>query len=152
MMQNREIILRPANLLAFIRVFPLILLAVVFLLLAWWLSTFFILFSLGVLAVAWYRFLLTRSFRYMIEPEFIRITNGILFKRTEQVELYRVKDYTITQPFLHQLFKIMDLTLKTTDPGNPVIVLRGIPESDIVDTIRERVQEARQHNKIYEIN
>jgi uncharacterized membrane protein YdbT with pleckstrin-like domain len=152
MMQPNEIILRPANLFAFIHVFPLILLAIVFLLLAWYLSPFFILFSLIVLAVVWYRFLLIRSRRYLIEPEFIRMTSGILFKRTEQVELYRVKDYTITQPFLHQLFRMMDLTLKTTDPGNPVIFLRGIPQSDIVDTIRERVQEARQHNKIYEIN
>jgi uncharacterized membrane protein YdbT with pleckstrin-like domain len=151
-METNEIILRPVNLFAFIRVFPLILLAVVFLLLAWCLSPFFILFSLIVLAVVWYRFLLIRSRSYLIEPEFIRMTSGILFKRTEQVELYRVKDYTITQPFLHQLFRIMDLTLKTTDPGNPVIFLRGIPQSDIIDTIRERVQEARQHNKIYEIN
>ena len=151
-MQPNEIILRPANLFAFLHVFPLILLAIVFLLLAWYLSPFFILFSLIVLAVVWYRFLLIRSRRYLIEPEFIRMTSGILFKRTEQVELYRVKDYTITQPFLHQLFRMMDLTLKTTDPGNPVIFLRGIPQSDIVDTIRERVQEARQHNKIYEIN
>ena len=51
-----------------------------------------------------------------------------------------------------QLFKLMDLTLKTTDPENPVIWLRGIPESDIIDTIRDYVQEARKHNKIFEIN
>jgi hypothetical protein len=46
----------------------------------------------------------------------------------------------------------MDVTLKSTDPENPVIWLRGIPESDIIDTIRDHVQDARQHNRIYEIN
>jgi hypothetical protein len=51
-----------------------------------------------------------------------------------------------------QLFHLMDVTLKSTDPENPVIWLRGIPESDIIDTIRDHVQEARQHNRIYEIN
>ena len=60
--------------------------------------------------------------------------------------------YILTQPFILQLFKLMDLTLKTTDPENPVIWLRGIPLSDLVDTIRGHVQEARQHNRIYEIN
>ena len=60
--------------------------------------------------------------------------------------------YIITQPFMLQLFHLMDVTLKSTDPENPVIWLRGIPESDIIDTIRDHVQEARQHNRIYEIN
>jgi len=63
-----------------------------------------------------------------------------------------VKDYVQTQPFLLQLFGLMDLMLRTTDPVNPVIWLRGIPLSDIVDTIRSHVLETRQHNRIYEIN
>lgn len=152
MILNNEIILRPANLFAFIRVFPLVALTLVFVLLAWKLSPFFILFSLAASFAAWYRFVLIRSIKYMIEPEFIRLRSGIFFKTTKVVELYRVKDYTVTQPFLHQLFRIMDLKLKTTDPENPALFLRGIPRSDLVDVLRERVQEARQHNKIYEIN
>ncbi|MDB5143356.1 MAG: Bacterial rane flanked domain protein [Mucilaginibacter sp.] len=151
-METNEIILRPVHLFAFIRVFHLVALAILFLLLAWKLSPFFILFSLAASAAAWYRFMLIRSFKYMIEPEFIRVTNGIFFKTTKQVELFRVKDYTVTQPFLHQMFKMMDLTLKTTDPENAIVLLRGIPQSDIVDVLRGRVQEARQNNKIYEIN
>jgi transcriptional regulator of nitric oxide reductase len=46
----------------------------------------------------------------------------------------------------------MTLTLKSTDHENPVISLLGIPESDIIDTIRDHVQEARKDNHIYEIN
>jgi hypothetical protein len=60
--------------------------------------------------------------------------------------------YVQTQPFLLQLFGLMDLMLRTTDPVNPVIWLRGIPLSGIVDTIRAHVLETRQHNRIYEIN
>ena len=60
--------------------------------------------------------------------------------------------YIVTQSFLMQLFHLMDLTLKGTDPENPVIWLRGIPESNMVDTIRNHVNEARQHNRLYEIN
>ena len=88
----------------------------------------------------------------MITPEVVRITRGLFFKRTDQVEMYRIKDYIITQPFMLQVFHLMDLTLKSTDPENPVICLRGIPESDIIDTIRDHVQEARRHNRIYELN
>jgi hypothetical protein len=73
-------------------------------------------------------------------------------KAISQVELYRIKDYILTRPFMLQLFRLMDLELRSTDPVNPIIWLRGIPYSDLIDTIRAHVQEARQHNRIYEIN
>jgi len=61
--------------------------------------------------------------------------------------------YIIFEPFLLQLFKLMDLHLKTTDPENPMLWLRGIPQSEgLIDTIRERVLETRKHNQIVEIN
>ena len=82
----------------------------------------------------------------------IRFSRGLFFRRTDMVEMYRIKDYVLTRPFIFQVFRIMDLTLKTTDPENPIVWLRGIPLSNLVDTIREHVQETRQHNRIYEIN
>lgn len=139
-------------LFSFLKALPLILLAITFLMLAWWLSPYFILFSLGVSGAAWYRLLYFRSFSYLITAEYIRITQGIFFKRTDQVEMFRVKDYIITQSFLLQVCRLMYLTLKSTDPENPVIQFRGIPESDITDTIRERVLSARKNNNIYELN
>jgi uncharacterized membrane protein YdbT with pleckstrin-like domain len=152
MMQNDDILLKPAMLFAFLKALPLILLAITFLLLAWWLSPYFILFSLAICGVAWYRLLYIRSFQYLITAEYIRLTRGIFFKRVDQVEMFRVKDYIITQSFILQLFRLMYLTLKSTDPENPVIQFTGIPESAITDTIRDRVQEARKNNKIYELN
>jgi len=151
-MQTNEIQLKPAMIFAFLKTLPLIFCATSFLLLAWWLSPCFLLFSFGCSLMAWYRFLYIRSSLYFITLEVIRISRGIFFKRIDQVEMFRVKDYIITQPFTLQLFRLMDLTLKSTDPENLVIWLRGIPQSDIIDTIREHVQEARQHNRVFEIN
>ena len=151
-MQNNEIILKPAIIFAFLKTLPLVGLGLVFLSFAWWLSPLFLFFSLGLIGMAWYRFIFIRTCLYVVTSEVIRIRRGIFFKRTDQVELYRLKDYIVTQPFLLQLFGLIDLTLKGTDPENPVIWLRGIPETDIVDTIRDRVQDARGHNRIYEIN
>jgi uncharacterized membrane protein YdbT with pleckstrin-like domain len=93
-----------------------------------------------------------RSFKYLITAATIKLTRGIFFKRTDQLEMYRIKDYIITQSFTLQWFRLMNLTLKSTDPENRVICLTGIPESDIVDTIRDHVQEARKDNRIFEIN
>jgi uncharacterized membrane protein YdbT with pleckstrin-like domain len=152
MTQNDEILLRPTMLFAFLKAFPMILLAITFLLLAWWLSPYFILFSLVVCGFAWYRLLYIRSFQYLITHEYIRMTSGIFFKRIDQLEMFRVKDYIITQSFILQLFKLMYLTLKSTDPENPVMQFQGIPQSAIIDTLRDRVLAARKNNNIYELN
>ncbi|MBD1362512.1 PH domain-containing protein [Mucilaginibacter sp. ZT4R22] len=152
MIQNDDILLKPQLLFAFLKTLPLILLGLTFLLLAWFLSPYFILFSIGGCGAAWYRLLYIRSFKYLITAEYIRITYGIFLKRTDQVEMYRVKDYTISQSFILQVFKLMHLTLITTDINNQAVQLEGIPESTIIDTIRERVLQARHNNNIYELN
>jgi membrane protein YdbS with pleckstrin-like domain len=144
--------LKPAGIFAFIKIFPIILCAIAFLLLSWRYFPGFIWLSFFSIVLAAYRFIYIRSIKYQISAEIIRITRGIFFKRIDQVELFRVKDYILTRSFLLQVFGLMDLELKSTDPVNPVIWLRGIPYSDLVDTIRAHVQETRQHNRIYEIN
>jgi uncharacterized membrane protein YdbT with pleckstrin-like domain len=144
--------IRPSAIFAFIKILPFIICAVGLLLLAWRYIPGLLVLSFICLFMAVYRYLYIRNVRYTLTSEVIRITRGIFFKRTDQVELFRVKDYILTQSFILQVFKLMDLTLKSTDPENPVIWLRGIPESDLVDTIRDHVQAFRQHNRIYEIN
>jgi uncharacterized membrane protein YdbT with pleckstrin-like domain len=152
MTHTDDIILRPAFLFAVLKTMPLILLAITLLLLAWWLSPYFILFSFVVSVAVWYRIIYIRKVEYLVTTEYIRISQGIFFKRIDQLEMYRIKDYVMIQPLFLQLFRMMDLLLKSTDPENPMIWLRGIPESEIIDTIRDRVQEARKHNNIYEVN
>jgi uncharacterized membrane protein YdbT with pleckstrin-like domain len=151
-MLNNEIILRPAITFAILKALPLVGSGLVFLILAWRLSPCFLFLSLSLTGMAWYRAIYIRNCRYIITTDVIRISRGIFFKRTDQVEMFRVKDYIVTQPFLLQIFRLMNVTLKTTDPENPVVWLRGLPSSDIIDVIRQHVQEARRNNKIYEIN
>ena len=147
-----DITLKPTVIFSFIKVLPLLALALTFLFLACKLSPYFGVFGIAVTGFAWYRILFLRNCQYLIGKEYIKISKGIFFKRIDQIEMYRVKDYIVTQSFVLQIFRLMDVTLKSTDPENPVIWLRGIPLSDIIETIRERVQEARKINKIVELN
>ncbi len=144
--------LKPAGIFAFIKIFPLILCSIGCLLLAWRYFPALIWLSLMSILLAFYRFAYIRNIRYEVGPEIIRVCRGLFYKRVDQVELFRVKDYVLTQPFLLQLFRLMDLELNSTDPINPVIWLRGVPYSNLVDIIHTHVKQARQHNRIYEIN
>ncbi|RYF99681.1 MAG: hypothetical protein EOO07_36435 [Chitinophagaceae bacterium] len=152
MKHQDDILLKPSVLFAFLKALPLLTLALTFLFLSWKLSPYFIVFGIAVAGFAWYRILFLRNCEYLIGKEYIKLSRGIFFKRIDQIEMFRVKDYIITQSFVLQIFRLMDVTLKSTDPENPVIWLRGIPLSDIIETIRERVQDARKENKIVELN
>ena len=147
-----EIALKPAMSFALLKVFPLVSIALTFLLLAWCLSPSFILFSLVTLLVAAYRLVYIRSSCFLITAGYIRVTHGILSKRTEQVAMLQVKDYLVQQSLLLQLVKLMSLELGTTDRQNPVLKFSGIPESNLVDIITERVQAARYNNQAVELN
>jgi uncharacterized membrane protein YdbT with pleckstrin-like domain len=152
MTDTDDIVLKPAVSYAFLKVLPLIFLAQTFLSLAWYLSPCFILFSFVACLAAGYRLLYIRSLQYLISKEYIRLTEGLLFKRIDYLEMYRVKDYIIKQSLSLQLLRLIHLTLKSTDLENPTITLTGIPDSEITNRIRERVQQARRKNNIYEIN
>ncbi|WP_426584214.1 PH domain-containing protein [Mucilaginibacter sp. R-33] len=150
--EPQAITIRPAAVFAFMHVFAFMLGSLGLLLLAWRFWPALVWVSLWSALSGLYRFCFLRSVCYAVSPEVIRIRRGVFVKRTDQVALCRVKDYVLTRPFLLQLFCLMNLRLNTNDPENPVIWLRGIPESDLVHTLRGYVQQARLNNKIYEIN
>lgn len=151
MMHHKDIHLKPAMIFAFIKALPYLLTSLVLLILAWNFSPYFIFFSLVACGIALYRVCLIRCRRFLVSGEFIRVSTGIFFKRTDQLEMFRIRDFVVTQPPVFQLFKIMDLTLITTDSTSKVCRLSGIPASDLLDIIRLRVQDARRHNAILEI-
>jgi uncharacterized membrane protein YdbT with pleckstrin-like domain len=151
-MENNDILLKPTPIYAFLKGLPFMVCSGLFILLAWKISPSFIWFSLFAMTAALYRYIFVRKLTYCITSEYLCISKGIFFKRIDQVELYRVKDYIITQPPMIQLFGLINVTLKSTNPENPVIAIMGIQRSDLIDELRKRVQQARRNNLIYEIN
>lgn len=147
-----DICLKPTAVFAFLKSSPWLALAVLMMYLANRFLPALILLSLISAALSLYRYLYIRRCSYLITEQYIRLSQGIFFKRIATVELFRIKDYIIEEPLLLQLFRLMDLQLKTTDPENPVVWLRGIPQSDIVEKLRERILETRRHNQIIELN
>jgi len=144
--------IKPAALFAFFKIVPFLVASFGFLWLAWhywpgltWLSA-------TSASIAVYRYVYIRNIRYTITAEYLQTRRGLLFRRIDTLELFRVKDYVLEQPLLLQILRLMDLQLLTTDPAGPQVLLRGIPLSDLVEQLRERVLATRRYNQIYEIN
>jgi uncharacterized membrane protein YdbT with pleckstrin-like domain len=94
-----------------------------------------------------------RCLRYEITSERIRVSSGILSKRTTALELYRVKDYTLEAPFLYRLFRLGHIRLQTSDRSNPEMLLRAIPGArKLMDVIRLNVEKRRDLKRVREVD
>jgi uncharacterized membrane protein YdbT with pleckstrin-like domain len=73
------------------------------------------------------------------------VETGVLSKRLEQVDLYRISDYAVERPFLQRLLGTGNVVLTTLDKSTPRITLRAI-KADVV-ALYERLRQATELEK-----
>jgi uncharacterized membrane protein YdbT with pleckstrin-like domain len=87
-----------------------------------------------------------RGLSYRITNHRIVIESGVLSKRMEQVDLYRVSDYTVERPLGQRLLGTGNLILQTFDKTTPELRIRGI-RTDVValyEALRQATERDRQ--------
>lgn len=103
--------------------------------------------------VALWKWLQVQSHVYLVTTERIRVSQGILTRRTHEIELYRIRDVTISQSLFLRLFSLADLLFVTTDPSHPRLALQAIPNVHLLwDQIRRSAVICRQRQGISEID
>jgi len=100
------------------------------------------------------RYLETRFTRFEITSERIRITVGVLSRRMEELELYRVKDTSLAEPFLLRVFfKLGNLVLRTSDASHSVLVIPALPDvHQLREELRGCVEKIRQTKGVREVD
>jgi uncharacterized membrane protein YdbT with pleckstrin-like domain len=104
-----------------------------------------------LLPVGWvgWCWLQLRSRVYEITTERIRVSTGILTRRTDDLELYRVEDITLVEPLALRLFGLGNLELATNDTSSPKLVLpalRGVKQ--LREDLRRAVEECRERKRV----
>ena len=95
------------------------------------------------------RWIATRCQRYEITSERVKITTGLLSRRSSEIELYRVRDYTIVEPFWLRLVGCGDVVLVTADSSTPSFVLHAVPHATTLkDQIRTHTERMRQRRGV----
>jgi uncharacterized membrane protein YdbT with pleckstrin-like domain len=99
--------------------------------------------SLGVwLFVRWLK---TLGRHYRITTRRIVVESGVLSKTLEQIDLYRIADYTVERPFGQRLLGTGNLRLKTYDKTTPDLDVREI-KTDVV-ALYEQLRIATEADK-----
>jgi hypothetical protein len=81
---------------------------------------------------------LSISLHYTITDERIRITEGLLGKARENVELIRIQDVDYSQTFGERILNLGDINVRSHDSSNPLIQLRNIKDPEQVYEILRR--------------
>jgi uncharacterized membrane protein YdbT with pleckstrin-like domain len=87
----------------------------------------------------------SRGRRYRLTTRRVVVETGILNKRLEQVDLYRVSDYTVLRPISQRLLGTGNLILRTLDQSSPEVAVSNI-KTDVV-ALYERIRAATEAEK-----
>lgn len=99
--------------------------------------------TLGIAAIVfWVRSL---SKHYRITTQRVVIEHGVLSKRMEQIDLYRVTDYVVERPFGQRIMGTGNLVLEATDKTTPELRIERI-KTDVM-SLYERLRAATENEK-----
>jgi uncharacterized membrane protein YdbT with pleckstrin-like domain len=102
--------------------------------------------ALGYMLVSW---LFIKVRVYEVTTERIRISNGVVTRRTDELELYRVKDTTLVEPFLLRIFSLGDLEITTNDTTTPFLRMQAIRGArQLREDLRKSVEMCRDKKRV----
>ncbi len=87
----------------------------------------------------------TRLVRYDLTNDRLLISQGLLLRRMDNLELYRIRDLHVELPLWSRILGVGDIVLNTVDQTNPVVILRGIKQPvEAFDRIRTFTENSRR--------
>lgn len=93
----------------------------------------------------------TRNRVFSLTTERLLIRSGVFSKTTDSLELYRVRDLRITEPFWLRLFGLKNVVLITNDSTSPEVIVDYIPASaNLPEQLREQIEACRQKKGVRE--
>lgn len=105
-----------------------------------------------IFIILW-KWLVIKCTTYELTTERIILRYGVLNRTTEELELYRVRDYTLEQPLLLRLFSLGNVVMETSDRSHPRFVLEAIPNGEELRIkLRTHVEECRVKKKVREVD
>ncbi len=88
-----------------------------------------------------------------LTEERLNFRNGILNKLKKGVELYRIKDLSLSEPFLYRVLKLQNIFIVAADETLRFPRLVGVPKNvGLYDLLNKHVEAARVQKGVKEID
>jgi len=113
-------------------------------------SLFWLVFPLFIM---FWNYLKIKNSIHEITTERLITTTGVFNKATEQIELYRVKDIRLEEPFLMRIFGLGNILLITSDRTLGTILLPAMSNpKKMKNEIRKIVEKLREKKNVREMD
>lgn len=90
---------------------------------------------------------------YTLKKDRLLIKRGILRRVTDELELFRVRDFQLDEPIALRLFSLGNIALVTSDRTTPLIRLNAIPEiNKLHEHLRSLVRSCWDERGVREID
>ncbi|MGK7908154.1 MAG: PH domain-containing protein [Synechococcus sp.] len=107
-----------------------------------------ILLLLDGIGLAWACLNVSSTVYTLTEERFI-VQRGVINRRTDTLELYRVIDVTVFEPLLTRLVGAGDVVLISDDPTTPTVRLKAIHQPlEVMASIRRHAEQIRQRRRL----
>jgi uncharacterized membrane protein YdbT with pleckstrin-like domain len=115
-----------------------------------WGLLFWLVFPLFIILWQW---LVIRNTKYELTSERLRTRRGVINKKVDDLELYRVKDYKHEQPFFLRMFSLGNIILETSDKSHRFVKIAAVPDvEELREKIRSCVEKRRDQKRVREID
>lgn len=105
----------------------------------------------SVVVVLW-KYLVVKNTKYELTSQRLKTHSGVLSKKTDEIELYRVKDTRFDQPFFLRIFGLGNVLLFSTDVSTPLVQINAVPNAHALrEQIRNLVEERRDLKRVRNI-
>lgn len=99
------------------------------------------------------RYLITVCHKVTLTDQRIIERTGVFSKETNEIEIYRIKDIRLIEPFWYRLISLSNLVIESTDLNYPLYVIVGLYNGkDIKEKLRNAVDLRRDLKGVTEID
>lgn len=103
--------------------------------------------------VAFWRWLQVRCSKLTLTNHRVILRTGVFSKTNEEIELYRVRDLQVEEPFIYRIFGAGDIYIFSTDKSTPAACLKAMKKPNwLKDQIRKHGEHYRQNRRWGTIN
>lgn len=90
--------------------------------------------------------LLMNNVHYKITSQRLIVTTGLIGKKSDELELVRVKDVALEKTAMDRMMGVGTITVYSSDPTTPEIRLEDVPDAEKVkDLLRGAVRAEKEH-------
>jgi uncharacterized membrane protein YdbT with pleckstrin-like domain len=101
-----------------------------------------------LLPVAW-SYAVAKNTDFTVTSQRIRIATGVFSRTTQEIELYRVRDTSLAEPFWLRVLGLANLEIRTTDASTPSVTLRAIRGGmQLREQLRAAVEAVRERKGV----